>query len=211
MFLSLCVSKVSKNHWKWMQWVVNEMFSEDDSKTLCRMSGNSLQLPQTPRPGPWDAAQLFVSCFHWELEYVLWNWDRWQSWLNRQMIWDFWCKNHLPFRIPPLLSSTLDSTSPPPIPISVPSVSSTHSYDIQTYLFSLETRLKSPDYLCWCDPSFIYLLTALGLRCSVRVFSSFCEQGLSSLWCMGFSLQWLLFCGSGCRWSGFSSCSTQAQ
>ena len=35
-------------------------------------------------------------------------------------------------------------------------------------------------------------LAALRLHCCVRAFSSFSEGGYSSLWCMGFSLQWLL-------------------
>jgi len=152
----------------------------------------------------------FDSSFHRELESVLRNWDRWQSWLSRQMIWDFWCKNHLPFRIPPLLSSTWRFYLPSSHPYFSTKLQP-HSDDIQTYLFSRETRLKSPNYPFWCDPAFTCLLAALGLRCFVRVFSSFGEQGLSSLWCMG-SLQGLLFLWStGSRWSGFSSCSTQAQ
>ena len=40
---------------------------------------------------------------------------------------------------------------------------------------------------------FIYLfLAALGLRCCMQAFSSFSEWGYSSLWCVGFLLQWLL-------------------
>ena len=36
--------------------------------------------------------------------------------------------------------------------------------------------------------------------------------GYSSLWCVGFSLRWLLLLRStGCRHTGFSSCSTRAQ
>ena len=46
---------------------------------------------------------------------------------------------------------------------------------------------------------FVYLfLTVLGLRCCVRAFSSCGEQGL------------LLLQSTGCRCTGFSSCSTRA-
>ena len=38
------------------------------------------------------------------------------------------------------------------------------------------------------------------------------SRGYSWLWCMGFSLWWLLFLWSmGSRHAGFSNCSTQAQ
>ena len=38
------------------------------------------------------------------------------------------------------------------------------------------------------------------------------SRGHSSLWCVGFSLQWLLLLWStGSRHTGFSSCGTQAQ
>ena len=38
------------------------------------------------------------------------------------------------------------------------------------------------------------------------------SSGYSSLWCMGFSLQWLLlFRSTGSKCVGFSSCGTQAQ
>ena len=38
------------------------------------------------------------------------------------------------------------------------------------------------------------------------------SRGYSSLWCMGFSLQWLLLLGSmGSRCAGFSSCGMRAQ
>ena len=55
-------------------------------------------------------------------------------------------------------------------------------------------------------------LAALGLRCRARAFSSCGERGYSSLWCTGFSLQWLLLLRSkGSRRVGFSSCGTWAQ
>ena len=59
---------------------------------------------------------------------------------------------------------------------------------------------------------FIYLLAALGLRCCVRAFSLVAvSRGYSSLWCMGFSLWWLLLLWStGSRRAGFSSCGLQA-
>ena len=51
----------------------------------------------------------------------------------------------------------------------------------------------------------------LGLRCCVRAFSSCAGSGYSSLWCVGFSLRWLLFSQSrGSRCTGFSSCGTWA-
>ena len=54
---------------------------------------------------------------------------------------------------------------------------------------------------------FILFLAALGLRCCARAFSSCGEQGYSSLWCTGFSLQWLLLLRStGSRHAGFGSC-----
>ena len=55
-------------------------------------------------------------------------------------------------------------------------------------------------------------LAALGLRSCVQVFSSCGERGYSSLWCMDFSLRWLLLLRStGFRHMGFSSCGTRAQ
>ena len=64
-----------------------------------------------------------------------------------------------------------------------------------------------------CFVLFIYLfLSALGLRCCARAFSSCSEQGYSSLWCTGFLLQWLLLLWStGSRRAGSSSCGTRAQ
>ena len=61
---------------------------------------------------------------------------------------------------------------------------------------------------------FIYLvLAALGLRCCAWAFSLVAASGgCSSLWCTGFSLQWLLLLQStGSRLAGFSSCGTWAQ
>ena len=60
---------------------------------------------------------------------------------------------------------------------------------------------------------FIYLfLAALGLRCYAWAFSGCGEQGISSLWCMGFSWRWLLLLKStGSRLTGFSSCGAWAQ
>ena len=56
---------------------------------------------------------------------------------------------------------------------------------------------------------FIYLIV-LGLPCCVRAFSSFGEWGLLCLWCMGFSLWWILLLQSiGSRCVGFGSCSFQ--
>ena len=60
----------------------------------------------------------------------------------------------------------------------------------------------------------IYLfLPALGLRCRAWGFSLVAaSRGYSSLWCTGFSLQWLLLLQStGSRCTGFSSCGTRAQ
>ena len=60
---------------------------------------------------------------------------------------------------------------------------------------------------------FIYLfLSALGLRCCTRAFSSCGKWGYSLLWCSGFLLRWLLLLRSaGSRRAGFSSCGTWAQ
>lgn len=74
-------------------------------KSLWRVSGDSHQLPQHLRTGP------LRSCldFHRELQSALWNSDCWlrSDWIDRLSgISDLWCENHLPFRIPPLLSST---------------------------------------------------------------------------------------------------------
>ena len=60
---------------------------------------------------------------------------------------------------------------------------------------------------------FIYLFLAeLGLCCCAPAFSSCGERGsYSSLWCVGFSLRWLLLLRStGCRRTGFSSCGSRA-
>ena len=72
----------------------------------------------------------------------------------------------------------------------------------------------------------IYLfLAVLGLRCCMQAFFTFyfllfffrlslvaTSGGYSSLWCVGFSLQWLLLLRSvGSRRTGFSSCGTWAQ
>ena len=61
---------------------------------------------------------------------------------------------------------------------------------------------------------FIYLfLAVLGLLCCVWALSLVAGSGAYiSLWCTGFSLQWLLLLWStGSRHMGFSSCGTQAQ
>ena len=60
---------------------------------------------------------------------------------------------------------------------------------------------------------FIYLFFGvLGLCYCAWAFSSCGEQGLLSLWCAGFSLQWLLLLRSmDSRRAGFSSCGTWAQ
>ena len=61
---------------------------------------------------------------------------------------------------------------------------------------------------------FIYLfLAALGLCCCTWAFSSCSHSGgYSSLWCVGFSLRWLLLLRStGTRREGFSSCGARAQ
>ena len=53
-------------------------------------------------------------------------------------------------------------------------------------------------------------LAVIGLHCCTQAFSSAERQGYSSLWCLGFSLWWLLLLQStGPRSAGFSSCSTQ--
>ena len=46
--------------------------------------------------------------------------------------------------------------------------------------------------------------------CCARAFSSLGEQGLR-LWCVGFSLRWLLISEHSCRCLGFGICSTWAQ
>ena len=52
----------------------------------------------------------------------------------------------------------------------------------------------------------------LGLHCCMQAFSSFNECSYSSLWCAGFSLQWLLLLGStGSRHPGFSSFIRQSE
>ena len=60
---------------------------------------------------------------------------------------------------------------------------------------------------------FIYLflfLAVLGLCCCARAFSSCGELGYSLLWCMGFSLRWLLLLWStGSRRVGFGSCGSR--
>ena len=169
-------------------------------RMILKLSVGCLVIPFSfPRLHDQDPEMLpssFDSSFHRELESVLWNWDRWQSWLSRQMIWDFWCKNHLPFRIPPLLSSTWRFYLPSSHPYFSTKLQP-HSYDIRTYLFSLETRWKSPNYPCWCDPAFTYLLAALGLRCFVRVFSSSVSRDY-------------LHCGAWAPCRGFFFCGAQA-
>ena len=53
-------------------------------------------------------------------------------------------------------------------------------------------------------------MAVLGLCCCAQAFSSCGEWGYSSLWCTGFSLQWLLLLRStGSRQAGFSSCGMQ--
>ena len=90
---------------------------------------------------------------------------------------------------------------------------------VLTFLVVISMRLAFPSII-YCPhasphthPSlaffFFNFLVVLGLRCCVQAFSS-CSH--SSLWCMGFSLQWLLLWPSmSCRSQGFSSLSTQAQ
>ena len=80
----------------------------------------------------------------------------------------------------------------------------------------IQTTLSEEKYISnW----FIYLfilkinlfLAALGLRCCAQAFSSCGEQGYSFLWCVGFSLRWLLLLRStGSRRVGFSSCGAWA-
>ena len=59
---------------------------------------------------------------------------------------------------------------------------------------------------------FIYLfLAVLGLCCCARVSVVATSGGYSSLWCVGFSLQWFhLLQNTGSRRTGFSSCGTWA-
>ena len=57
---------------------------------------------------------------------------------------------------------------------------------------------------------FIFGCVGSSLLCRLSLVVE--RGGYSSLWCTGFSLQWLLLSQStGPRWEGFSSCSTQAQ
>ena len=66
---------------------------------------------------------------------------------------------------------------------------------------------------------FIYLFifgclgsSLLGVRCCTGLSLVVASGGYSSLWCVGFSLQYLLLLqSSGSRHAGFSSCGTQAQ
>ena len=71
-------------------------------------------------------------------------------------------------------------------------------------------------FLKCSDPLTVFFicsfLAALGLCCFAQDFSSCSERGYSLLWCMGFSLQWLLLLQStSSRRTGFSSCSSNAQ
>ena len=57
-----------------------------------------------------------------------------------------------------------------------------------------------------------FFLAVLGHRNCAQAFSSCSEWGLLFLWCMGFSLWWLLLLQStGSRHTGFSSCRAWAQ
>ena len=58
----------------------------------------------------------------------------------------------------------------------------------------------------------ILFLAVLGLRCCTRAFFSCSERGLLFIvWCVGFSLTWLLLLRSmGSRHVGFSSCGSWA-
>ena len=59
---------------------------------------------------------------------------------------------------------------------------------------------------------FLFFLAVLGLCCCTLAFSSCGSRGYSSLWCVGFSLRWLLLLRSmGSRHAGFSSCGTWVQ
>ena len=60
---------------------------------------------------------------------------------------------------------------------------------------------------------YLFIQAALGLRCCAQVFSLVVASGgYSLLWCVGFSLQWLLLLRSTVsRSTGFSSCGTRAQ
>ena len=70
-------------------------------------------------------------------------------------------------------------------------------------------------FLIFIILNFIYLFI-FWLRC---VFVAACRLslvaasgGYSSLWCVGFSMRWLLLLpGTGSRHGGFSSCGSQAQ
>ena len=71
------------------------------------------------------------------------------------------------------------------------------------------------DYTSWVYlfiNKFTYLFSAaLGLRCCAWAFSSCGERGLLFVWCVGFSLRWLLLLRStGSRRMGFSSCGSWA-
>ena len=60
-------------------------------------------------------------------------------------------------------------------------------------------RILGPNFIILFFFLIIFLnlfLAALGLHCCMRAFSSCSKQGLPSLRCAGFSLQWLLFCGA---------------
>lgn len=92
-------------------------------KPLSSVSSNPLQLPQTPEdqdPGILPSSLTALSAENWNLLSVT-ETGVWELIVNRQIIWNFWCKNHLPFRIPPLLNSSYRFYLTPTIPTSVPS------------------------------------------------------------------------------------------
>lgn len=108
MFLSLCVSKVSEIvggdcSWLWMRCSQRMI-----PKLLFRVSGSSLQLPQTPEdqdPEILPSSSPALSTQSWNLLSETETADR-SDWIDR---WSgIWCKKHLLFRISPVLKFHLE-------------------------------------------------------------------------------------------------------
>ena len=84
-----------------------------------------------------------------------------------------------------------------------------------------EFRYSSQTYIQWCDKGYLFFFFLFSLfvylwLCWVFVAAHglslvAASRGYSSLWCVGFSLQWLLLLQStGSRHAGFSSCGSRA-
>ena len=84
--------------------------------------------------------------------------------------------------------------------------------DINFLSDTLSVNIFSQLVDCLFKKLFIYLFMAvLGLVAARRLSLVAVSRGYSSLWCVGFSLQWLLLLWStGSRYADFSSCGSQA-